>query len=222
MSARRRFETRRCAAASREGRRAYVALMSGDPNSCFISTTTATTTWRRTVATPRWRPVGLVTAGATDHRPRPLQMKAFEHKTWLKAGTVVAPLPGRDASLVVGTFVAAALISSPAVAVSPAPPPPDFFATPRTGDALWAACCSGSPGRLPLERSAYVVGIADGTALTTGGRQFCITAPVQHETLAEVVRPYIAAHPQSRSASAATVVAMALRGAYPCRRAMQR
>jgi hypothetical protein len=139
-------------------------------------------------------------------------------------GPFVAPFPHRrDMGMIAGALLTAASISSPAVAVSPAPPPPEIFAAPQTGDGLWAVCGGSSFGRIPLACSAYVAGTSDGVALTTvSGRPFCVTPQIQPEDLAQAVRLYIAAHPESRSRSAASVVAVALRDAYPCRLAEQR
>jgi hypothetical protein len=130
----------------------------------------------------------------------------------------VAPFPRRHAAPVVGALLATALISSPAVAVSPAPPPPEFFAPPETGEALWTLCGETSIGRIPLTCSAYVVGASDGVALaaTSARPPFCLSPETQADDLAEVVHRYLAAHPQSRGGSAASVVAAALKGAYPC------
>jgi hypothetical protein len=130
----------------------------------------------------------------------------------------VAPFPRRHAVPVVGALLAQALISSPAVAVSPAPPPPEFFAPPETGEALWTICGESSIGRVPVTCSAYVVGASDGVALaaTSARPPFCPSAQTQADELAEVVRRYLATHPQSRGNPAASVVATALKGAYPC------
>jgi hypothetical protein len=62
----------------------------------------------------------------------------------------VALFPRRHAVPVAGALLATALISSPAVAVSPAPPPPEFFAPPGTGEALWTICGGSAIGRIPL------------------------------------------------------------------------
>ena len=150
--------------------------------------------------------------------------KDSPRKTWLQFRPLVAPFPCRDVGLVVGTLLLTGLISSPAVAVSPAPPPPEFFAAPQTGDALWAVCGGSSSGHIPVACSAYVVGTSDGVAFATGApaRRFCLTAQVQPPELAEVVRLFMATHPQSRSQNAASVVAVALTGAYPCGLAEQR
>jgi hypothetical protein len=67
------------------------------------------------------------------------QMKrASKRKHWQQIGPSVAPFPHRDTGLLVGAFLTAALIASPAVAVSPAPPPPDLFSSLKIGDALRA------------------------------------------------------------------------------------
>jgi hypothetical protein len=80
--------------------------------------------------------------------------KASRRKDWLSISPIVASFPGRGAGLVVGVLLSAALIASPAVAVSPAPPPPEFFATAQTGAALWDLCGASSIGRVPLICSA--------------------------------------------------------------------
>jgi hypothetical protein len=54
--------------------------------------------------------------------------KATQRKDWLQIGPIVALFPTRDAGWVVGAPLATALTSSPAVADSPVPPPPGFFA----------------------------------------------------------------------------------------------
>jgi hypothetical protein len=135
---------------------------------------------------------------------------------------IAAPFPKRGAGMFVSGLLATALTSSPAVAVSPAPPPPEFFVTPTTGEALWADCGASSSGRIPLACSAYVAGALDGVALAAPGQRLCPTAPVRADELAEVVRRYIAAHPQSRAIAAAAVVTAALGSAYPCRPGEQR
>jgi hypothetical protein len=136
----------------------------------------------------------------------------------------VAPLsPWRDAALVVGALLVTALTSSPAVAVSPTPPPPEFFAAPDTGEALWSIC-AGSAGPVPPTCSAYIVGASDGVASAAAStwRPYCLSARSQADDLAEIVRRYIGSHPQSRRASAVAVVTAALSNAYPCRPGEQR
>jgi Rap1a immunity proteins len=129
-----------------------------------------------------------------------------------------APHPLGAAGLAAGALLATVLIASPAAAVSPAPPPPESFATSQTGETLWTACGGSPAGRVPQTCSAYIVGASDGVALAAASaRPFCLDARVQADELAEVVRRYMAAHPQSRSNSAAAVVAAALRETYPCR-----
>jgi hypothetical protein len=110
------------------------------------------------------------------------------------------------------------------VAVSPAPPPPDFFPVLQTGDTLWADC-GGSPiGRIPPACSAYVVGASDGVLLgrASSGRAFCLDGGAQADELAEVVRRYLATHPEAHAEPAARIVAVALREAYPCGPGVQR
>ena len=94
----------------------------------------------------------------------------------------VAPLsPWRDAALVVGALLVTALTSSPAVAVSPTPPPPEFFATPDTGEALWSICAGSSAGPVPPTCSAYIVGASDGVASAAAStlRPYCLNAQTQ-------------------------------------------
>jgi hypothetical protein len=65
-------------------------------------------------------------------------------------------------------------------------------------------------------------GMALAAATTAPERPFCLAGQIQAHDLAEIVRLNIVVHPQSRSSSAASVVAVALAGAYPCRLAEQR
>ena len=91
-------------------------------------------------------------------------------------GPLVARFPHRrDMDMVAGAQLTAASISSPAMAVSPAPPPPEILAAPQTGDGLWAVCGGSSFGRIPLACSACVAGTSDGVALSAvSARPFCV------------------------------------------------
>ena len=206
----------RPAPAAADGRRLYAALISAGQKPRLFSMAerakVKVVAPLRSLRTRRQRAVAKQGRSPPDRA----MTKASNRKDRLQP--TGAPIPLGAAGLAAGVLLATVLTSSPAVAVSPAPPPPESFATSQTGDALWAACGGSPAGRVPSACSAYIVGASDGVALAAASaRPFCLDARVQADELAEVVRRYMAAHPQSRSNSAAAVVAAALGAAYPCR-----
>lgn len=89
-----------------------------------------------------------------------------------------------------------------------------------TGERFVDACKGDSPGNLILCDS-FVYGVADAMELTTAAnrskdeKRSWICPPDQHN-LPNVVRAYIAAHPDRLEEGAAKIVYMALTDAYRC------
>jgi hypothetical protein len=124
-----------------------------------------------------------------------------------------------------GALTAGILMAQPAGAVAPAPPPsPEYFAPLQSGEALWRSCGGSLYVRAPDRCWAYVTGVADAVRLARGVAlaHSCPPSDVQADELADVVRRFLAEHPESRRAPAAEVVGAALASAFPCAVALAR
>lgn len=85
------------------------------------------------------------------------------------------------------------------------------------GNRLWDECRQTSEGPPTGSCQAYVLGVVDTMAAS---RQLqpgiCLAATMTSGQLVDVVRRYLAAHPERRHFTAATIVAAALSNAFPC------
>ena len=149
-------------------------------------------------------------------------MKTASQRNKQRPASTSRVLPQPDAVVALAVSLGIALFSSPAAAVSPAPPPAALPAL-QSAEALWNDCGQTPFGPVPQLCSAYVVGASDGAlAAASPSPPFCLAGDVQADQLAQAVRRYMSAHPQVRARPAAAVVAAALRAAYPCGEVLQR
>ena len=82
------------------------------------------------------------------------------------------------------------------------------------GNFLYAKCLAGADLCL-----GYALGIADvlASGSAVNGLTACFTAQMTGEQVRDVVKQFLAAHPQSRHLGAAGLAAHALAQAFPCR-----
>jgi hypothetical protein len=109
-------------------------------------------------------------------------------------------------------FVAASAVVAAVMAVS-AGARADF----RDGNGLYADCSKESSRALC---DAYIAAIADAASKEGGVVSFkiCPSGDVLIAQMEDVVKQYLAEHPEQRHLSAASLVAFALARAFPCPR----
>jgi hypothetical protein len=115
-------------------------------------------------------------------------------------------------------LAATTIVLALSVATGIASAEPGDIARFRTGDDLYRDCMTASSQQVCF---AYIEGIADamGCGDRVFGQRVCVPAKAESQQLKNAVMVLLQAHPESRGAAAADLVALALADAFPCRAA---
>ncbi len=114
-------------------------------------------------------------------------------------------------------MILAAFAAATAIASNPLSPV-QLMTVYRTGNTLLRLCTSGDAQLDELVCLGYIEGVADAMADgdTVFGARACVQLRVEVSQLHDLTVNYLQAHPESRQADAAQLVAAALSAAYPC------